>query len=126
MLFCYDYSFWWLSVMAVDRLALILYHIDMDVIVLNVFLPFVGGGDVGFGGFDEIAPADAADIGVLATPNGGTDIADALVLCLAVEHIVSHNAEDSVVVIDGTAFFAAGTSLQIIVIGAIYIWENDC
>ena len=55
-----------------------LYYVDMDVIVLNVFLAFVGGGDVGFGVFDEIAPADAADIGIVAQPNGRAFIANAL------------------------------------------------
>ena len=52
----------------------------MNFIILNVFLAFVGGGDVGFGVLDKVVPADAADVGVLTTPDGGADIANALVL----------------------------------------------
>ena len=52
----------------------------MNIIIFYVFLPFVGGLDVGFGVFDEIAPADAADVGMFTSPYGGADIANALVL----------------------------------------------
>ena len=97
----------------------------MYIKVLNVFLPFVGGGDVGFGVFDEIAPADAADVGMFTSPYGGTDIADALVFYLAVEHIIPHNCEDHMIVMDCATFRAASTSLQIIVVGAACIRESD-
>ena len=88
----------------------------MYIKVLNVFLPFVGGGDVGFRVFDEIAPADAADVGMLTTPDSGADITNPFVLGLAVEHIVPHNGENPVVVMDCATLGAAGTSLQIIVV----------
>ena len=57
-----------------------LYYVDMYIKVLNVFLSFVGGGDIGFGIFDEIAPADAADVRVLTAPDGGASITNAFVL----------------------------------------------
>ena len=83
----------------------------MYVVILNVFLPFVGRIDVGFGVFDEITPADAADVGVLASPDGGADVTNALILCFAVEHIVPHNGENPVVVMDCAAFGTTGASL---------------
>ena len=83
----------------------------MNFVVLYMPLPFIGGGDVGFGIFDEIAPADTADVGVLAAPNGGADIAEAFVLCFAIEHIVPHNGEDHMVVVDCATLGTASTSL---------------
>ena len=83
----------------------------MYVIILNMFLSFVGGGDVGFGVFDEIAPADAADVGMFTSPYGGADIAEAFVFFLPVKHVVPHNGENPVVVMDCAALCAASTSL---------------
>ena len=88
----------------------------MNIIIRNVFLPFVGGGDVGFGVFDEITPADAADVGMFTAPDGGAEITEAFVLRLAVKYVVPHNGEDHMVMIDCATFIAAGASLQIIVV----------
>ena len=97
----------------------------MDVIILDVVLAFVGGGDVGFGIFDKIAPADTADVGVLASPDGGANITNALVIRFAIEHIIPHNGEDHMVMMDCAALGAAGASLQIIVVRAICVRKND-
>ena len=76
-----------------------------------MLLSFVGGGNVGFGVFDEIVPADAADVGMLTSPDSGADVTNALILRFAIEHIVPHNGENPVVVMDCAALCAASTSL---------------
>ena len=83
----------------------------MNIKVLYMLLSFVGGGDVGFGVFDEIAPADTADVGMLTSPDSGADVTNALILRFAIEHIVPHNGENPVVVMDCAALCAASTSL---------------
>lgn len=83
----------------------------MYAVILNVFLSFAGCVDVVFGIFDKIAPADAADIRMFTAPDGGANVTNAFVLGFAVEHIVPHNGEDHMVVIDCAAVVAAGASL---------------
>ena len=97
----------------------------MDIIVLYVLLAFIGCVDICFGVFDEITPADTADVGVLAAPDGGADITNPCVLRFAIEHIVPNNREEDMVVMDCAAFGAAGAPLQIIVVGIVCIRKNN-